>query len=140
MIQTLLILLALTGFFISLYFTGVYYNYLKSDVWWVPVFCRMKQQTCQSVVQTPEARIFGVPNFVLGLLFYIVLIVTVLGDIGGFLFDILIATAIFTVVLAGYLVYALRVRLQTDCVLCYTAHGINTLIALMLIVLKYDIV
>ncbi len=139
MIQTLLILLALTGFFISLYFTGVYYNYLRSDVWWVPVFCRMKQQTCQSIVQTPEARIFGVPNFVLGLLFYILLTVTVLGDIGGFLFDILIATAIFTVVLAGYLVYALRVRLKTDCVLCYTAHGINTLIAVILIALKYDI-
>ncbi len=140
MIQSLLVLLALTGFLISLYFTGVYYNYLRSDVWWVPVFCRMKEQTCRSIVQTPEARIFGVPNFALGLLFYILLIVSVLGNIGGFLLDILIATAIFTVVLAVYLIYALRVRLKTDCVLCYAAHGINTLIAFILIELKYDII
>ncbi len=135
--QALLILLAVIGLLISLYFTGVYYNYLKSDVWWVPVFCRMKQQTCQSILETPEARVFGMPNFVLGLIFYIVLIAAVLGNVSGFLFDILLTTAVFTVALAAYLIYALRVRLKTNCILCYTVHGINTLIAILLIVSRY---
>ncbi len=138
--QALLILLATAGFLISLYFTGVYYGYLRSDVWWIPVFCRMEQQSCVSILQTPEARIFGVPNFVLGLLFYGLLVITILGNYGGFILDLLIATAIFTVILAIYLTYTLRVRLRTDCVLCYTAHGINTLIALILIIIKYEIV
>jgi uncharacterized membrane protein len=138
--QVLLIVLASAGFLISLYFTGVYYGYLKSDVWWIPVFCRMEHDSCASIVQTPEARIFGVPNFVLGLVFYSVLVVTILGDIGGFLFDLLTATALLTVVLAVYLIYALRIRLKTDCVLCYSAHGINILIAMILIALKYEIV
>lgn len=137
MLQALLILLAVIGLLISLYFTGVYYNYLKSDVWWVPVFCRMKQQTCRSILETPEARVFGMPNFVLGLIFYIVLIAAVLGNVSGFLFDILLTTAVFTVALAAYLIYALRVRLKTNCILCYTTHGINTLIAILLIVSRY---
>jgi len=137
--QTLLLLLTAAGFLISLYFTGVYYGYLKSNVWWIPAFCRMEQHSCQSILQTPEARVFGVPNFVLGLLFYGALVIVILGDSGGFLFDIVVATALFTVILAGYLVYALRVRLKIDCILCYTAHGINTLIAVILIIKKYDI-
>jgi uncharacterized membrane protein len=138
--QVLLIVLAPAGFLISLYFTGVYYGYLKSDVWWIPVFCRMEHDSCANILQTPEARIFGIPNFVLGLVFYSVLVVTILGDIGGFLLDLLTATALFTVVLAAYLIYALRIRLKTDCVLCYAAHGINILIAMILIALKYEIV
>lgn len=138
--QILLIVLASAGFLISLYFTGVYYGYLRSDVWWIPKFCRMEQGSCISILRTPEARIFGVPNFVLGLVFYGALFFAVLGGRHGFLFDLLIATAIFTVILAVYLIYALRVRLKTDCVLCYAAHGINTIIALMLIVMKYEIV
>lgn len=99
----------------------------------------MEQGACLSILQTPEARIFGLPNFVLGLMFYILLVVATLGDLGGFLFDIVLAIALFTVLLALYLIYALRVRLQTDCVLCYTAHGINTAIALILLNIKYDI-
>lgn len=137
--QLLLIVLATAGFFISLYFTGVYYGYLKSNVWWIPAFCRMEQQTCMSILKTPEARIFGLPNFVPGLGFYLLLIVVVIGDGDGFLFDIVLALAIFTVLLAVYLIYALRVRLQTDCILCYTAHGINTAIALILIGMKYEV-
>jgi uncharacterized membrane protein len=139
-LQALLILLAVIGLLISLYFAGVYYNYLRSDIWWVPVFCRMKQQTCQSIVKTPEARVFGIPNFVLGSIFYTVLIAAVIGNISGFLFDILLTTAIFTVTLAVYLIYALRVRLKTDCPLCYIAHTINIIIAILLIVSKYTMV
>jgi len=138
--QALLILLAAAGFLISLYFTGVYYGYLKSSVWWIPSFCRMDQNSCISILQTPEARIFGVPNFLLGLFFYGGLVIVVLGNVDGFAFDILTATALFTVVLALYLVYALRVLIKVDCILCYTAHGINTVIAFILILLRYEII
>ncbi len=139
MIESLLLLLTATGFLISLYFTGVYYGYLKSDIWWIPAFCRMDQHSCQSILQTSEARIFGIPNFVLGLLFYCALFIVIIGNSNGFLFDIILAAALFTVILAVSLVYALRIRLKTDCVLCYTAHGINTLIAIILIIKKINI-
>lgn len=138
--QFVLLVLALAGILISVYFTGVYYGLLKSNVWWMPAVCQMDEKSCQSIIQTPEARVFGVPNFVLGLVFYILVILTTIGNFEGFLFELVLAGALFTVILAVYLVYSLRVKLKTDCVLCYTAHVINTLIAIILSFIHYEII
>jgi uncharacterized membrane protein len=46
---------------------------------------------------------------------------------------LLTAAAAVAVVLGGYLVYALRQKLHTDCPLCYLAHGLN--IALLVLVI-----
>jgi uncharacterized membrane protein len=138
----ILILLAFAGFLVSLYFTGIYYNILRSDIWWIPRVCRIEESTCLSILKTPEARIFGLPNFVLGLIFYLLIIAAAVTETFGasdFLFDLILSIALFTVVLAVYLIYSLTVKLKTPCVLCYTAHAINSGIALLLVLIKYNI-
>jgi uncharacterized membrane protein len=134
-----IILSAIAGFLISFYFSGVYYGFLKSNTWWIPAVCRMNKNTCEKIIETPEASVFGLPNFVLGMIFYVIIIVTIVGDVQGFLFDIALAIALFTVLLAVYLIYALWFVVRMHCPLCYIAHGLNTVIAILFVSLRYDI-
>lgn len=117
------------GFAISLFFTLVAYNKLAPNNRFVPRWCRMDNKTCLYVVHAPQARIFGLPNSLLGMGYY--------PAVAAFSIRILpvtsfIATAIsaIPVMLGIYLIYALRVQLRTHCLLCYVAHGINTAIFL----------
>lgn len=136
-------LLALIGFLISFYFTMVYYRKIPSNYPLVPLFCRMDEQTCQTVLSTPEARVFGIPNFVLGLFYYLLLVF--LAFLGGLNhtfvgFDILFWLSVFTVLLGVYLSYALVFKIKIRCVLCFVSHGINLLIAILLSLTKYSVV
>ncbi|MCE2543354.1 MAG: hypothetical protein J4F30_07965 [Acidobacteria bacterium] len=66
--------LAVVGLGISTYFTGVAYRWIRPDTRWIPAFCRMGERTCASIVFTPRARVFGLPNSVLGQVFYVALL------------------------------------------------------------------
>jgi uncharacterized membrane protein len=134
-----IIILSIAGFLISLYFSGIYYGYVRHSVWWVPSFCRPDQQTCSTILHTPEARLFGLPNFVYGLAYYIALIAAVAGAPGGLLFDLLVAASALTVILAVQLIYSLRIRLKTDCTLCYASHAINCVVAALMFDLRYNL-
>ena len=81
-----------------------------------------------------RVRIFGVPNSVVGQLFYLALATA--GLTGGL--DQSVARLLLTgvsgvaVLLGAYLTYALLVVLRVHCILCYTSHAINlTLLALL---------
>ena len=76
----LISILAALSFLISSYFTAVAYRWIKPDANWIPSFCRMGEQTCASIVFTPRARVFGLPNSLLGQVFYVALIVAVVED------------------------------------------------------------
>ncbi|HEX9614105.1 MAG TPA: vitamin K epoxide reductase family protein, partial [Bacteroidota bacterium] len=115
----LIILLSLIGLFISLYFALVHHNILRPDTPWIPSFCRLDEKTCGSILRTPEARLFRVPNFYFGITYYIVLIILswlpfVLRDT---LFEIRIISG-FTVFIGIILTHSLIWRLKVPCVLC----------------------
>src|SRR5512140_1877239 len=73
-IRATLSFLGLLGFLISLLFTLVYYGKMRADAPSLPRLCRLEDAQCQSLIRRPEARLFGVPNFVVGLCFYLALI------------------------------------------------------------------
>ncbi len=127
--------LALVGLAISSYFTAVAYRWIQPDARWVPPVCRLGPDTCAQVVFTSQARVFGLPNSVLGQVYYLALIV---GGIGGWLstapvYWLAVTASLLTVALAVYLSYSLLFRLRVRCVLCFAAHAINLAILLLLL-------
>tara|TARA_B100001146_G_scaffold116953_1_gene102978 strand:- start:407 stop:826 length:420 start_codon:yes stop_codon:yes gene_type:complete len=130
-----LIFLSVIGLMISAYFTAVAYRWVQPDVRWIPSFCRMDERTCASIVFTPQARVFAVPNSVLGQLFYVALIAgTFFNWITApeLIATIYVAASTATVILGIYLSYALLFINRVACPLCFTSHGINLMIFLIL--------
>jgi len=143
MIAWLIVALALVGLVLSIYFTFAYYGRVKHSRWIPELFCAREGSSCVTVVQTPYARVFGVPNSLLGVVYYIGLLIWLPSRLEGLwalpfgLLVMIIPTALIvasaiTVLLGFYLVYALRVKLRIDCPLCYTAHAINLAIFVLL--------
>lgn len=138
MIALLIFVLSLAGLVISLYFTFAYYGRVKKARWVPEILCAREGSACVTVVQTPYARVFGVPNSLLGIVYYIGLVVWVLG---GWRFDerfpwfhwLLLAACSISIVLARYLVYVLREKLKVNCPLCNTAHIINIVLMVLLV-------
>lgn len=127
--------LGATGLPIALYFTLVAYRVVPPDVGWVPRFCRMDEATCARVIDTRHGHLFGLPNGLLGLGWY--LLAAVAGAAGATLGSfplcptlLLIAGA--TVAVSVYLAWALLFDLETRCNLCFISHGLNAAILLAL--------
>ncbi len=110
--------LALVGAALSTYFTLAYYGWIEAHA--LPAaFCRREERSCLTVLQTPYARLFGVPNSLLGLLLYLAVIALValalMGTPPPWLYWGVLAGAAFSVLLAPYLIWALVARLRTWC-------------------------
>lgn len=129
-----LLVAALAGLAVSSYFTGVSYGFLPADWGLIPRFCRLEGRTCRLILDTREARVFGLPNSVLGIVYYAVLLVV--SARGGRLEEpwatLLLAVAWGTVVLGAYLTYRLLAVLRVPCPLCLFSHALNLGIALFL--------
>ena len=130
-----LIGLCLLGFGISSYFTGVAYRWVRPDTRWIPAICRMGEQTCATIVFTPRARVFGLPNSVLGQLFYVTLaVVAVSGALGDPLVRLVwLSVSGVTVLLGLYLTYSLLFVTRVNCMLCFTSHAINLVLFVILL-------
>ena len=149
LLRFLICALALVGLADSLYFTLAYYGRIRKARWIPEILCAREGSACVTVVQTPYARVFGVPNSLLGIVYYVLLIAGAMENwTFGVNFDfhfarvvvpfgmaILILISAGTILVGFYLVYALRRKLHVDCPLCYTAHAINVAIFVLLIVL-----
>jgi uncharacterized membrane protein len=142
----LIFLLSIAGLADALYFTFAYYGRVRKLKWIPAVLCARDGSSCVTVVKTAYARVFGVPNSLLGIFYYVLLMAwaesgmpvgfeVAIGDryrvirIGW----ILITAGAITVVLGFYLVYALKRKLNVDCPLCYAAHAINIVLFVLLI-------
>ena len=66
--------LSLAGLADSLYFTFAYYGRIRKARWVPEILCAREGSSCVTVVQTPYARVFGVPNSLLGILYYMAVI------------------------------------------------------------------
>ena len=123
----LLTFLSSLGFLIASYFTAIAYRWIDPQAAYLPQFCRMGEKTCASVVFTPRARIFGIPNSVLAQIYYVLLMVALWG---GLLwrppfYAIVLAAATLTVLLGIYLSYSLLFLTRIPCKLCFAGHAIN---------------
>jgi uncharacterized membrane protein len=102
------IALATIGLYIAAYFTLVFYGHLNANTRLMPSVCRLEERTCQTVLGTKYAKVFGVPNSLLGVLYYSIVIgVLLTGWTTPSLALGLILLAWFTVALGLYLIYAL---------------------------------
>ena len=112
-------------------------RWVKPDTRWIPPVCRLGENACALVVFTPQARVFGPPNAVLGLVFYVVLAAAALEgglDAPSIRLAMLGATGA-TVALGLFLTYSLLFVIRVKCVLCLSSHVVN--LALFCIVLTH---
>ena len=117
------LLLCGIGLWISFYFTGVSYRWFSPNVKWIPRFCQLKEASCQLVIETPRAKLFGIPNSVYGIGLYAYLMLFFLGTPLPWLLGFL-GTG-FAVLRSIYLAYSLLFVTRIPCPLCFTSHGIN---------------
>lgn len=136
MLAATLLGLALVGLIISSYFTAVAYRWVAPDAPWVPPVCRLDEGTCATVVDTPRARVFGVPNSVLGQLWYVALAGGVLtGAVDRpALEPWFLAGSLATVLLGLYLTWSLLFVTRVNCRLCFASHALNGLVFVLLLV------
>jgi uncharacterized membrane protein len=126
--------LSFAGLLISAYFAAMYYKVVPTLERYVPKFCRVEPATCTTVLKTPEARLFSVPNFDLGMLYYTSLLASaMLSVLWRQLHLMLFLGSIVTVVAGLYLSYVLVFRLRVRCTLCFLSHAVNLLIFLILV-------
>jgi uncharacterized membrane protein len=148
-LPVLIVILAIAGLADALYFAFAYYGRIKKAPWVPEILCAREGSKCVTLLQTPYARVFGVPNALLGIVYYFLLIA---GAMGRWSFGInlyvrfthvavpfgialLILISAGTIILGFYLIYALRHKLHIACPLCYTAHAINAALFVLLIVI-----
>ncbi len=148
-LRGLIVILSLAGLADALYFTFAYYGRVKNARWVPEVLCAREGSSCLAVVRTAYGSVFGAPNSLVGILYYVLLIGWAAGGQGmglefplgmhSFLItfkDLLLAASAVTVALGFYLVFALRRILHADCPLCYAAHAINFALLALLIVVR----
>jgi uncharacterized membrane protein len=133
----LLISSSIIGLLIALYFALVHRNIIRPDSAWLPAFCRIDEQSCGSILRTPEAKIIRIPNFYLGIGYYVGLIILSFFPeiIREFLFELRVVSG-FTVFVGIVLTYSLIWRIRVSCVLCFICHAINLVLFIMLLFWK----
>jgi uncharacterized membrane protein len=115
------IALSLIGAVNSLYFILAQYGGARAS-------CEAEMGACNTVLETPYARVFGIPNSVIGLLFYaLVVVVCVVSRRTGSKVLLLygLAASVMALPVSLYLAYALVYRLRRPCRLCFLSHAIN---------------
>lgn len=123
-----LIALAVIGALDALYFVLVDQRKIRPDPRWLPPVCRMEEDTCMRILDTPYARVFGLTNATYGLVWYVLLAALATWALitGELLLCVgLLVVAAGTVLLAVYLIWALLVKLETICPLCLLGHAVN---------------
>ena len=93
-----------------------------------PSICRREAGGCEILFRSPNASVFGVPNSLLGLLFYAMLI-TGLGF--GWPAGILFAAATLALVASVRLGVSL-LRQGLECRICWTGHFSNAVVWMVL--------
>jgi len=94
-----------------------------------PNICKLEAGGCQVLFRTPNAALLGVPNSLLGVLYYPLL---ALGLQLGWPFPLLFAASSFSFGMTLYLAWVL-LRDKLECRICWTGHACNTLIWLFLL-------
>jgi uncharacterized membrane protein len=135
MIQIAIIGLSGLGFILAVYFAILAQGLIQPDDRRVPKVCRLEERSCARLLQSPDARILGVPNVLLGMLYYGGLILLafqrdVLIDVMAFL----VLVGLWTVALGIYLMIRLLAVHRVRCEICLATHLINFLLLITFVV------
>lgn len=132
----LAVLLSLVGFVNSTYATLVYYDRIQPQKTIVPQMCPVASGACRAVFRTPEGKLFGLPTSLVGLAYYgIIFLACVMRLVTGtwpfqpLVIGIGTAGALYSVWLAFLLIFSM----QTVCLVCFLAHGINVSLGAILV-------
>jgi uncharacterized membrane protein len=124
-----LLLAAGFGLAIAAHFTLVFFRLLPPDARFIPGFCRMRRDTCGLVLYDRDGSLFGFPNSILGMIYYLPLLYIGLKGPIEPLTQKLMLVSWLTVAVGLYLTYSLFVRLKVFCPLCLASHLLNLAIA-----------
>ena len=130
--QNLLAVFAAIGLFISLYFLLLSFKTIVIHSSHLPSFCRLDQKTCERILSHPDARLLGVPNFVLGAVYYTLVLMLGVGFIHPLFEMFLRAVSWGTVGVAVYLTYSLSFKIRTTCLLCLASHIVSLFLSIIL--------
>jgi uncharacterized membrane protein len=78
-----------------------------------------------SVVKTPRAQLFGVPNSLLGSLYYPALALAVWWVRGPLETSVLLAAVLLAALTSAALAYSLLFITRRECPYCWTSHVVN---------------
>ncbi|HEY6326406.1 MAG TPA: vitamin K epoxide reductase family protein [Candidatus Cybelea sp.] len=78
-----------------------------------------------SVVKTPRARLYGVPNALLGAIYYPALAAAVWRALPGAALLAVLAAVLFAALTSAFLAYSLLFVTRRECPYCWTAHAVN---------------
>lgn len=120
-------ILSMFGLAISVYFLLVYSGVLTGNESMLPKNMCTKN-SCHAVLETKFANVFKVPNFVLGIFYYLAVFLYPSFPYTGWY----LLVSFFVAVLSIYLAYSLIYRLKTPCFLCFASHVINFSITILL--------
>jgi len=95
-----------------------------------PNICRLEAGGCQALFRTPNAALLGVPNSLLGTLFYPLLGI---GSWAGWPLTFLFAISTLSFLMTLWLAWIL-LRDGLECRVCWTGHLCNTVIWTLLLV------
>ncbi len=149
-VQYVAIAIAAIGLYIAAYFTLVYYGLIAANTKLMPKVCQLEERTCQTVLTTKYARLFGVPNSLLGVVYYATVILLLSTDWidapGGIailgvwleLWFLVMIAAWFTVLVGFVLVYSLFFIIRIPCPLCLAGHAFNLTLAIIFTFLCAD--
>jgi uncharacterized membrane protein len=84
-----------------------------------------------SVVKTPRAHLFGVPNSLLGALYYPAVAVAVWFVNGRVDAAVLLAAVLFAAATSLVLAYSLLFITRRECPYCWTSHAVNWCLLLL---------
>jgi uncharacterized membrane protein len=127
--------LAAAGLVLATSFTAAFYRPSSPLARLVPVeWCGLGDGAggCASVVRTPGARVFGPPNSLLGMVFYLAILGFAALGLPADLLPWFTVAAWATVAFGAYLGYRLLYVERMACTVCWTVHAINTVLALVL--------
>jgi len=130
--QNLLAVFAAIGLFISLYFLLLSFKAIMIHLSHLPSFCRPDQNTCERILSHPDARLFGVPNFILGVAYYTLVLMLGVGFVHPLFEMFLRAVSWGTVAVAVYLTYSLSFKLGASCQLCLASHVVSLFVSIIL--------
>jgi len=131
-VEPFLILPATIGAAIAVIFTLARHGHTFTESRIVPAFCRLDDKSCGSIVFHPDANVLGIPNALLGIVFYGLTILAGFGLFPPLLVELLSILAWAGVVMGIYLTHALLVKIKVTCILCMISHSMTLAIALVL--------
>lgn len=119
---TSIIILSIIGILLSIYLFYVEQK-LKQDKSHKSICDINEKISCSAVAKSNYANILGISNTIIGLGFYIIVLILAIFNKANIIFPIAIISAIAT----AYLIYAMF-KLKKICIVCLAANMVNFII------------